>query len=162
MNRVLKCSTLHCPSNREERLVLIKSYLEIMFLAKHSFKNNTQIPQIPTNTPHTVTTHSRLSNLQIIASLGNKVIDKAALITDCSGFTVWHWRYTLNKQLLRKMVGVKTKGQWEQRARDTAKNNIWDGSPYCHSPKETPHKNLLNALKLFQILKKERWFKKIL
>lgn len=92
-----------------------------MFLVKPSFEKNTRIPQIPTNPPYTVTTHSHLSNLQIIASLGNKVIDKAALITDCSGFTVWHWRYTLNKQLPQRMVGVRTKGQWEHRAKTQLK-----------------------------------------
>lgn len=66
------------------------------------------------------------------------MIDKTALITDCSGFTVWQWRYTLNKQLPQKMVGVRTKGQWEHRARDMAKNNIW-----ACSPNSRPQKKLL-------------------
>lgn len=128
-----------------------------MFLVKCSFEKNTLIPQIPTNPPPTVTTHSHLSNLQIIAGLGNRVIDKAALITDCSGFAVWHWSYTLNKQLQQRIVGVRTKGHPEHRARDESKNNIWDSSPHSHPPRNA-HENLLRALKLFQILKKKRWF----
>lgn len=134
--------------------------MEITFLVKHSFEKNTRVPQTPANPPQTVTIHSHLSNLQIIASLGNKVIDKTALITDCSGFTVWHWRYTLNKQLPQKMVGVRTKGQWEHRARDTAKNNIWDYSPNSHPQKKLLIKTCSMHLSCSKSWKRKDDFKK--